>query len=160
VNLSNIEKINRKRKKRGRGSASGGKFFGRGTKGQNSRTNSGRKPTGFEGGQTPLKMRLPKYGGFKPHKRIEYETLNLKDISGKLAREKSINKKVLFAAGLIKSLDSKLKILGDGEIKLKINFEADAFSKSALKKIEKAGGKIIITPKLKGKGQKNKNKIS
>jgi len=136
-------KINKKSKKRaGRGNSGfRGTTAGRGTKGQKSRTKKGNIPFGFEGGQTSLKMRLPKKRGFKNIFRKEFQVVNLSQISSKFKNNDKINKKKLFSKKLIKKENAPVKILGGGEINKKIEIEADAYSVSAIKKIEKAGGK-------------------
>lgn len=134
-------------KRVGRGiSAGGGKTAGRGTKGQNSRTGSKFKP-GFEGGQTKLSMRLPKARGFKPLARVSYQVVNLDDIEA-LAK-KTVTPAILKAAGLIRKANQPVKLLGNGTIKLAVNIKIDAASVSAIKAIEKAGGKVEVpAPKL------------
>ena len=129
-----------KNKKRiGRGNASGwGRNAGRGEKGYGSRTGS--KSAGlFEGGQMPLHRRLPKRG-FKNPFRKEYEVVNLRDL-GRVEGD-VVNAETLNAAGLIRSTDSRIKILGEGELDRALDVTALAFSKSAVEKIEKAGGKV------------------
>ncbi len=129
----------KKRKRIGRGNASGwGRNAGRGEKGYGSR--SGSKSAGlFEGGQMPLHRRLPKRG-FTNHFRKEYEILNLRD----LARVEAdvIDALVLVEAGIINKVDSLIKVLGDGEIERAVEITVDAFSKSAEEKITAAGGKV------------------
>ncbi|NQV30475.1 MAG: 50S ribosomal protein L15 [Candidatus Marinimicrobia bacterium] len=129
----------RKRKRIGRGNASGwGRNAGRGEKGYGSR--SGSKSAGlFEGGQMPLHRRLPKRG-FTNHFRKEYEILNLHD----LARVETdvIDALALVEAGIINKVDSLIKVLGDGEIERAVEITVDAFSKSAEEKITAAGGKV------------------
>ena len=131
----------------GRGIGSGkGKTCGRGVKGQKSR--SGVAIKSFEGGQMPLYRRLPKRG-FNTISKNEIAILNLEKIQS-LIDKKSIKPSDILNSELLKSLklinenSKKLKILGTGEIKEKINIEADLVSKSALKKIEKIGGSIQL----------------
>ncbi len=129
-----------KNKKRiGRGNASGwGRNAGRGEKGYGSRTGS--KTAGmFEGGQMPLHRRLPKRG-FKNPFRKEYEVVNLRDL-GRVEGD-VVNAETLEQAGLVRSVDSRIKILGEGELDRAMDVTALAFSKSAVEKIEKAGGKV------------------
>ena len=159
MKLNELKKVITKSKKRGRGVAGGGKFFGRGTKGQRSRTSSGNLPTGFEGGQTRLSMRLPKVGGFRPYKKQYFEIVNLAEITVCLPQATKIDKKKMLEAGLIEKIENKVKILGGGEIGKKVEIEADAFSKSAQEKIEKAGGKTIIIQKSKIKMQNDNVKL-
>jgi large subunit ribosomal protein L15 len=126
----------------GRGISAGqGKTAGRGTKGQNSRTGSKFKP-GFEGGQTKLAMRLPKARGFKPLARVEYQVVNLSDIEE--LGKKTIDAKVLHEAGLVRKTNSPIKLLGSGTIKIAANITVDKASASAVKAVEKAGGKVTV----------------
>ena len=141
------------RKRIGRGIGSGtGKTSGKGHKGQKSR--SGVSIKGFEGGQMPIHRRLPKRG-FTNINRVNYTELNLDNIQKlidgkKIDPKKIISFKTLLDLGLVKSKKAKIKILGKGEIKVKIDIEASAFSKSAKDSIEKIGGKIIILDEKKG----------
>ncbi len=146
-NLKYAEGSRKKRKRVGRGQGSGhGGTSTRGHKGQHSR--SGAKfRLWFEGGQMPLQRRVPKFG-FKNINRIEYVVINLHDIqklidSGKI-KETTFNKEYLLENNLIKGKNKPLKILGNGEIKTKVEITADSFSKSAKEKIEKGGGKALI----------------
>jgi len=144
----------------GRGIAAGkGKTAGRGTKGQKSRTGHGSLPAWFEGGQTPIHIRIPKLRGFKNKFRIEYEVVNIGRISdlaetgvldipeveGKATKSSkpapvTITPDILAAAGLIRTLNKPLKVLGQGEVSRPLFVVADAFTKSATAKIEAAGG--------------------
>lgn len=140
-------------KRVGRGiSAGGGKTAGRGTKGQNSRTGNKFKP-GFEGGQTKLSMRLPKARGFKALNPFSYQVVNLGDLE-KLAK-KSVSAETLKEAGLIRKADQPVKLLGNGTIKLAVTVKVDAASVSAIKAVEKAGGKVeLLAPKKASKSTK------
>jgi large subunit ribosomal protein L15 len=147
IELNNRGKINKTKIRVGRGIGSGkGKTSGRGVKGQKSR--SGVAIKSFEGGQMPLYRRLPKRG-FNPVKREIIAILNLEKIQSFIDK-KSIDTKSVLNSSLLKKLklinknSKKLKILGSGEIKDKINIEADLASKSALEKLEKIGGSIQI----------------
>ena len=147
ITLDNREKINKKKIRVGRGIGSGkGKTSGRGVKGQKSR--SGVAIKSFEGGQMPLYRRLPKRG-FNPIGKKLVAILNLEKIQ-KYLDSKSINSKDLLNSDILKKQNlinknsTKLKILGTGEIKNKINIEADLASKSAIEKIEKIGGSIKL----------------
>lgn len=132
----------RKRKRIGRGKGSGfGGTAGRGHKGQRSRSGS-KKRAWFEGGQMPLQRRLPKRG-FTNIFRKEYQIVNLRDLD-KLDKSADITPEVLYEAGRIRKRNSRVKILGQGELKKALNVSAHAFSASAREKIEKAGGKVII----------------
>ena len=147
ISLNNRQKINKKKIRVGRGIGSGkGKTSGRGVKGQKSR--SGVSIKSFEGGQMPLYRRLPKRG-FNPIKKNNIAILNLDKIQTFIDK-KSIKTSEILNSNLLKKLklinkrSSKLKILGSGEIKDKINIEADLASKSAVVKLEKIGGSIQI----------------
>ena len=147
ISLNNRVKINKKKIRVGRGIGSGkGKTSGRGVKGQKSR--SGVSIKSFEGGQMPLYRRLPKRG-FNPIEKKNISILNLDKIQSFIDK-KSIKTSEILNSNLLKKLklinkrSSKLKILGTGEIKDKINIEADLASKSAINKLEKIGGSIQI----------------
>jgi large subunit ribosomal protein L15 len=135
----------------GRGIAAGqGKTAGRGTKGQRSRAGSS-IPAWFEGGQTPIHIRVPKLHGFRNKFRVEYAVVNVGQISayaeaGRLgtAKPPTVNAESLAQAGLIRGDDKPLKVLGQGEVGLKRFVAADAFSASAKAKIEAAGGFVQL----------------
>ncbi len=131
------------RKRVGRGVGSGlGKTSGRGQKGQNSRSGGGVR-LGFEGGQTPLHMRLPKRGlGFKNFTRKEYAIVNLYQLEG-FEDGTTITPELLLEKKIIKKLQSGLKVLGNGELTKKLTIQANKVSKQALAKIEAAGGKVV-----------------
>ena len=147
ISLNNRTKINKKKIRVGRGIGSGkGKTSGRGVKGQKSR--SGVSIKSFEGGQMPLYRRLPKRG-FNPIKKNNIAILNLDKIQSFIDKKnvktsEILNSNLLKKLKLINKRSSKLKILGSGEIKNKINIEADLASKSAVDKLEKIGGSIQI----------------
>ena len=147
ISLNNRTKINKKRIRVGRGIGSGkGKTSGRGVKGQKSR--SGVSIKSFEGGQMPLYRRLPKRG-FNPINKKSIAILNLDKIQSFIDKKniktsEVINSNLLKKLRLINKRSSKLKILGSGKIKDKINIEADLASKSAINKLEKIGGSIQI----------------
>ena len=145
--LNTKVKINKSKIRVGRGIGSGkGKTSGRGVKGQKSR--SGVAIKSFEGGQMPLYRRLPKRG-FNPISKEDIAILNLEKIQSYIDK-KSIKTSEILNADTLKKLklinknSKKLKILGTGEIKEKINIEADLASKSALTKLEKIGGTIQL----------------
>jgi large subunit ribosomal protein L15 len=139
-----LPKIKKAKKRLARGNAGkGGTTAGRGTKGQRARTSKGNIPFGFEGGQTPLKARLPQKKGFFPYLRKEFQIVNLSQISPKFKKGDKIDKEKLLKTGLIKSLKMPVKILAGGEIDKNLEIKADAFSASAIEKIEKADGKVI-----------------
>ncbi len=135
----------------GRGIGSGkGKTAGRGFKGQGSRT--GVSNMG-EGGQTPLFRRLPKRG-FKNHSTKVVEAINLGKIEEFVAAKKlpaKVDREALEKAGLVKIANSLVKILATGELKSKVEIEADLASKAAASAVEKAGGKITLSEKKAGK---------
>jgi large subunit ribosomal protein L15 len=138
-----------KRTRVGRGIAAGkGKTAGRGTKGQRSRAGAS-IPAWFEGGQTPLHIRIPKLRGFRNINDVEYEVVNVGAISaaveaGRLEVHKNapvtVNADTLKQAGLVRRDRLPLKVLGHGEVGAKLFVLADAFTKSAREKIEAAGG--------------------
>jgi large subunit ribosomal protein L15 len=143
MNLSNLrapKKANSNKKRVGRGMGSGmGKTSTRGHKGQRSRSGS-RMMRGFEGGQMPLHRRLPKRG-FTNIFKTEYTILNLDRIAQ--LGEGDVTFDTLLKAGLVRNGDL-VKVLGDGELKKKINVQAHKFSKSAQEKIAKVGGKAEV----------------
>ena len=147
IKLNNRSKIKKNKIRVGRGIGSGkGKTSGRGVKGQKSR--SGVAIKSFEGGQMPLYRRLPKRG-FNPLQKENIAILNLDKIQF-FINKKTINTNDILNSSILKKLNlinknsKKLKILGSGEIKDKINIEADLASKSALAKLEKIGGSIQL----------------
>ena len=148
--LNNTLPVKRKKIRVGRGIGSGkGKTSGRGIKGQKSR--SGVAIKSFEGGQMPLYRRLPKRG-FNPLKKDKVAILNLEKIqtlinSKKINIESPINLESLKKANIINKSFNKIKILGSGEIKFKLNLSVDFISKSAKEKLEKAGGTINLNKK-------------
>jgi large subunit ribosomal protein L15 len=144
----------------GRGIAAGkGKTAGRGTKGQKARA-GGSIPPWFEGGQTPLHMRIPKLRGFKNRFKIEYEVVNVGAIAAAAERGAfesthntgvkgkaapvTVNQDILRAVGLVRTLNKPLKILGAGELSTPLFVVADAFTASARSKIEAAGGTVSV----------------
>jgi len=151
----------------GRGIAAGkGKTAGRGTKGQKARAGAS-IPAWFEGGQTPIHVRIPKLRGFKNRFKIEYEVVNVGRIAALVdlgvldadlfgiegaaeSRKKrgpapiTINQEILRAVGLVSTLNKPLKVLGHGEVSVPLFVVADAFSKSAATKIEAAGGSVQV----------------
>lgn len=128
----------------GRGHAAGkGKTAGRGLNGQKSRSGGGKRP-GFEGGQTPLYMRLPKLPGFRNINRVEYVPVNVSRLEAKFEAGSVIDNAALVAAGIIKHEDALVKVLGDGEITKALTVKVDKVSASAAKKIEAVGGKVEL----------------
>ena len=130
------------RKRVGRGHGSGlGRTAGRGEKGYHSRSGS-KNRSWFEGGQMPLHRRLPKRGFSNYLFRKQYQIVNLRDIDALNLEE--IDSKKLFDNGLIRSFLQPVKILGDGDVSKAIKIKATTFSKSAILKIEKAGGEVKL----------------
>ncbi len=165
--LRPAEGSRKERTRVGRGIAAGkGKTAGRGTKGQKARAGGGIPPW-FEGGQTPLHMRIPKLRGFKNRFKTVYEVVNIGAIDAAAARgafelpagdapkgkakgkakadaQVTINQDILRAVGLVRTLDKPLKILGNGELTVPLFVVADAFTASARTKIEAAGGTVSV----------------
>lgn len=137
---ANKERTGTKRLGRGSGSGQGG-TAGRGHKGQKSRAGGFHK-AGFEGGQMPLQRRLPKRG-FTNIFRTDYNVVNVDQLAA-IAAGSDITADFLREKGLMRGKQSKLKVLGRGEIKVALTVKADAFSESAKKKIEAAGGKAEV----------------
>jgi large subunit ribosomal protein L15 len=143
----------------GRGIAAGkGKTAGRGTKGQKARA-GGSIPPWFEGGQTPIHIRIPKLRGFKNFNRIEFEVVNVgaisaaieagrffmgEDASGVSTGPVTVTQELLLFAGLVRTLNKPLKILGSGELDKPLFVVADAFTRTARAKIEAAGGTVQV----------------
>lgn len=125
----------------GRGEAGkGGKTAGRGTKGTGARKNV---PENFEGGQMPLHMRLPKLRGFQNPFRVSYQVVNISRIADLFPAGGAVGVGDLVKAGAVR--DGQLvKVLGDGDITVKLEVTADKFSASAKEKIEKAGGSVTV----------------
>jgi len=139
--LKPAEGSNRRRKRVGRGiGGKGGKTAGRGTKGQGARDTI---PTGFEGGQLPLHMRVPKLKGFKNPFRVEYQGVNLDTLEA--AGLDAVDPEVLHAKGLVHK-GALVKILGRGEITRAVQVKAHAFSKAAESAIVAAGGSVEVIP--------------
>jgi large subunit ribosomal protein L15 len=145
VNLSSLRppRGSRQRKVRvGRGMGSKlGKTAGRGNKGQKSRKGYSRRP-GFEGGQMPLHRRIPKRGFNNPFGR-DFAVVNVESLNAFPAGE-TVTPELLLAAGLVRRERDSVKILGDGDLKVKLAVRAHAFSKSAKEKILGAGGSVEI----------------
>ena len=135
-------------KRVGRGTGSGiGKTSGKGHKGQKSR--SGVSIKGFEGGQMPIHRRLPKRG-FKKYNRKTYKIINLGDIQniidkGKIDATKEINNQMIISSGIFSNIKDGIRVLARGEIKNKVNIIVNGASKTAIEKVEKAGGSITPT---------------
>ena len=160
--LRPAEGSRKERTRVGRGIAAGkGKTAGRGTKGQKARAGGSIAPW-FEGGQTPLHVRIPKLRGFRNRGKLIYEVVNVGDIDAAVQRgaletqapdvkgkskgsaQITVNQDILRAVGLVRSLDKPLKILGAGELNAPLFVVADAFTGSARAKIEAAGGTVSV----------------
>ncbi len=140
-------------KRVGRGIGSGdGRTCGRGQKGAGARSGSKRRGW-LEGGQLPISRRLPKFG-FTPLSRVPNEVVNLKDLA-RFDVGATIDPEVLSAAGLCRARATRVKVLGEGEIKAALTVRAHAVSASARKKIEAAGGTVeILASRAKGPSRK------
>ena len=130
-------------KRVGRGIGTGkGKTAGRGTKGQNSRSGGGVRP-GFEGGQNPLAKRLPKKRGFVPIGRVEFATISLTRLG--TLKGTAITNATLVEQGVVKNLNTPVKVLATGELSAKLTVKLQAASQSAQAAITKAGGSFVAT---------------
>ncbi|MDY6050295.1 MAG: 50S ribosomal protein L15 [Corynebacterium sp.] len=127
---------NKKKTRVGRGEGSKGKTAGRGTKGTKARKTV---PAGFEGGQMPIHMRLPKLKGFKKYNKVEYQVVNLDDLAEIWPKGATLTIADFVEAGLVRHR-KPVKVLGDGDITAKYDITATKFSGSAKEKIEAAGG--------------------
>lgn len=145
MNLSDVKPAagaRRDRKRVGRGPGSGsGKTSGRGEKGQKSRSGYSQK-RGFEGGQMPLKRRLPKRG-FTNIFRVPYLTVNIERLNG-LPAGSTVTPESLRAAGLVRKGAGPVKVLGNGDLSVALTVRAHKYTESAAKKIEAAGGKAEV----------------
>ncbi len=150
TNLNQISSIKKKKIRVGRGIGSGkGKTSGRGVKGQKSR--SGVAIKSFEGGQMPLYRRLPKRG-FNPVNKVNIAKINLNKIQNLIEKktipgDKLINMELLKKNRIVGNKFSKVKLLGTGDLKSKIDFEVDYASKSAIEKLKKIGSKLTLKKK-------------
>jgi large subunit ribosomal protein L15 len=130
------------RKRVGRGIGSGtGKTAGKGHKGQKARSGGGVRP-GFEGGQNPLARRLPKRGFTNPNRK-EYAYINVESLN-RFAEGTQVDIATLVEAGLVKNIKDGVKILGNGDLTVKLTVKANKFSQTAVEKIEAAGGKAEV----------------
>mgnify|MGYP000930711665 FL=1 len=142
--LKNVKGAIHRKKRVGCGEGGGhGKTSGRGGKGQSARSGSSIRP-GFEGGQMPLYRKLPHRGFNQFNFRTEIAILNVGDLSGLDASVTEVSVLTLTDAGLIRSGEKAVKILGDGELTRAMKVTAAKFSESAKAKIEKAGGEAIV----------------
>ena len=140
--LRAAEGSTKNRKRRGRGTATGqGKTGGRGMNGQKSRSGGGVR-LGFEGGQMPLYRRLPKRG-FTNIWRTEYTVLNVEDLN-RFEEGTVVTPELIKEAGMAKQVKDGIKILGNGNIEKNLTVQAHKFSKTAVEKIEAAGGKAEV----------------
>jgi large subunit ribosomal protein L15 len=141
--LKPAEGATKDRKRLGRGEGSGqGVMAGRGHKGYGSRSGS-KKRAWFEGGQMPLQRRLPKFG-FTNIFRKQFQVVNVSSLE-KLAGVKEVTNEVLLKNGLIRKKNLPVKVLGEGELTLKLTVKVDAVSKTAKEKIEKVGGSVVLS---------------
>ncbi|HEX7306500.1 50S ribosomal protein L15 [Lentzea sp.] len=124
----------------GRGEGSKGKTAGRGTKGTGARKNVSPR---FEGGQMPLHMRLPKLKGFKNPFRTEYQVVNVSSIAASFPEGGSVDVAALVLAGLVRK-GALVKVLGDGDVSVKLDVTANKFSKTAVEKLAAAGGSSTV----------------
>jgi len=138
---------NKRKKRIGRGMASGhGKTSGRGIKGQGARSGGVKGPY-FEGGQLPLVRRLPFRRGFTNIYRVEYKPVNVELLQERFGEGfQEVTPEMLVEAGVIKRSDKAVAILGNGDITTSLTVKAHRFSKSAQEKIEAAGGKVEVLP--------------
>ncbi len=127
----------------GRGEGSKGKTAGRGTKGTKARK---QVSAAFEGGQMPIHMRLPKLKGFKNPNKVIFQVVNVGDLETKFPNGGDVTVADIVAAGLVRP-KQPVKVLGEGDLTVKLNVTADKFSKSAVEKIEAAGGTVTATAK-------------
>ena len=129
-------------KRLGRGTGSGtGKTAGRGTKGQLARSGPG-LPGWFEGGQTPIHMRIPKLRGFKPPRTVKHVAVNVRQLAD-YAEGGKVTPDTLRAKGLVRA-DQTVKVLGDGSVSAPFEVHAHAVSAEARKRIEAAGGSVVL----------------
>lgn len=153
LNLSNLKPAQERkaRKRVGRGLGSGkGRYSGRGIKGQKSRAGSHTMPAGFEGGQMPIDMRTGKLRGntsadampIGPF-RTYNQPVNVRDLEARFEADAEVTPETLKAAGLVRKLSIDVKILGEGELTKKLSVTAHSFSRSAVEKIEAAGGSVV-----------------
>ena len=136
-NLSPQPGSKKNKKRVGRGTGSTGKTSGKGHKGQRARS-GGRVSAWFEGGQTPLKMRSPKRG-FTSRKNDKFDVINVSDLN-RFGEGEVVTREELVGAGLVRG-KNPVKVLGNGDLERSLTVKADAFSKSAIAKIEEKGGK-------------------
>jgi large subunit ribosomal protein L15 len=171
LNLSNLKPAQPRqaRKRVGRGLGSGkGRYSGRGIKGQKARSGSNKMPIGFEGGQTPIDMRLGKLRGNTSKDamplgpfRTYSQPVNVRSLEERFDAGAEVNPDSLKAAGLIAKLSVDVKVLGEGELTKQLSVTAHSFSKSAVEKIEAAGGTVTrLREPVERKKKKHKAKAA
>ena len=170
LSLSNLQPAQpRKARKRvGRGLGSGkGRYSGRGIKGQKSRAGSNKMPAGFEGGQMPIDMRMGKLRGNTSADampvgpfRTYSQPVNVRDLDARFDAGAEVTPEALKAVGLVSKLRVDVKVLGEGEIGKALTVTAHSFSKSAVEKIEAAGGSVTWLREPVEKKRKKKHKAS
>jgi large subunit ribosomal protein L15 len=142
--MKNVAGAVHRKKRVGCGEGSGhGKTSGKGGKGQTARSGGSIRP-GFEGGQMPLYRKLPHRGFNQDAFRTTIAVINVRDLAGLDAKVTEVNATILAANGFIRSGESKVKILGDGELKRALKVTAAKFSDAAKAKIEAAGGQVTV----------------
>ncbi len=146
MKLHNLQKRKKRQMKakrvgRGYGSGRGGHTIGKGMKGQKSRSGYSKGP-GFEGGDTPLYRRIPKYPGFNNPSRVEYAPVNLSDVDSHYKKGEEVSIQTLKKKGLVQKRKKVVKILGTGDLSKELTFVGVEFSKTAREKVEKSGGEI------------------
>jgi len=142
--LKNVPGAVHRKKRVGCGEGGGhGKTCGKGGKGQTARSGGSIRP-GFEGGQMPLYRKLPHRGFNNFNHRVEFAVVNVGDLASLEGKVTEVNSAVLASHGLIRAGESRLKVLGDGELKRALKVTAAKFSESAKAKIESAGGQAIV----------------
>ena len=170
LNLSNLKpaQARQDRKRIGRGLGSGkGRYSGRGIKGQKSRAGSHKMPAGFEGGQMPIDMRLGKLRGntsadampIGPF-RTYTQPVNVGDLESRFEAGADVTPEALRSTGLVRKLSIDVKVLGEGELTKKLAVSAHGFSKSAVEKIEAAGGSVTWLRGEPVKKKKKRHKVS
>jgi large subunit ribosomal protein L15 len=171
LNLSNLSPAQPRtaRKRVGRGLGSGkGRYSGRGIKGQKSRAGSNKMPVGFEGGQTPIDMRMGKLRGNTSKDampigpfRTYSQPVNVRSLEERFDTGAEVTPDSLKAAGLIAKISVDVKVLGEGDLTKKLSVTAHSFSKSAVEKIEAAGGTVTrLREPVERKKKKHKAKVA
>ena len=171
LNLSNLSPAQPRqaRKRVGRGLGSGkGRYSGRGIKGQKSRSGSNKMPVGFEGGQTPIDMRMGKLRGNTSKDampigpfRTYSQPVNVRSLEERFDTGAEVTPDSLKAAGLIAKISVDVKVLGEGNLTKKLSVTAHSFSKSAVEKIEAAGGTVTrLREPVERKKKKHKAKVA